>query len=263
MVAQAGRSSSARVARRARRINPGLASRVPALPLPDLLWCPQPPLGLAGENVAGNGAIGTPYDLGGPTTGTTMAGAFRHEIERLSGPGGPASHEGGDATEGEVQHNCDEEEKEKVSRDPADPRLPVHPVRGTAGQSPDHQNRRDNQALHHATPIGTLGQMVRAARATPPLGREENREVGAGGGLGRLPGNVSRMPSSAKSRCSQLRSRSRPRNSSRSSRSSRRRSSFVWAPAAPGITMADAMLSARASLLMAALTHRHEVADHR
>jgi hypothetical protein len=69
------------------RIKPGRASRVPTLSLPDLLWCPQPPLGLAGENVAGNRAIGTPADLGGPTTGTTMAGAFNHEIERLSGPG--------------------------------------------------------------------------------------------------------------------------------------------------------------------------------
>ena len=87
MVAQPVRTTIPSVARSASRIRPESPNRVPTLSLPDLLWCPQPSLGLAGENVAGNRAIGTPSDLGRPTTSTTMAGAFSHEIERLSGPG--------------------------------------------------------------------------------------------------------------------------------------------------------------------------------
>jgi len=87
-LAQPVRTTTPRAAMRVRRIKPGRASRGPTLSLPDLLRCPQPPLGLAGEGVAGNGAIGTPSALGGPTAVTTMAGGLSvHEIERLSGPG--------------------------------------------------------------------------------------------------------------------------------------------------------------------------------
>jgi hypothetical protein len=48
----------------------------PRCSLRNLLWSPEPPVGLAGWGVAGNRAIGTLSALGGLTTVTTMAGGM-------------------------------------------------------------------------------------------------------------------------------------------------------------------------------------------
>ena len=81
-------------------------------------------------------------------------GPSREEIERISFcPRFPTREAAYDITEDHVQNYADEEQGEQLPGDGDGPRLRVHPARAsTSGQSHDHPERSDIQALHPVTP---------------------------------------------------------------------------------------------------------------